>query len=97
VNVTRKEPGDVVDEMVTTTEAARLLHLSRRGVESAIERGRLHAEKRGRRWSIAVAEVERYRMFHLHTQEQVPASAATRRHWPRGGGRCKKSETASEP
>jgi len=66
--MTRKEPGDVVDEMVPTTEAARLLHLSRRGVESVIERGRLHAEKRGRRWSIAVKEVERYRMFHLHTQ-----------------------------
>ncbi len=69
-----------MDEMVTTTEAARLLHLTRHGVMSAIERGRLHAEKRGRRWYVAVAEVERYRMFHLHTQEPVQASANTRRH-----------------
>ncbi len=86
-----------MDEMVTTTEAARLLHLTRYGIKSAIERGRLMGEKRGRRWYIAVAEVERYRMFHLHTQEAVQASANTRRHWPRRGGRRKKSEMASKP
>lgn len=82
--------GGGMDEMVTTTEAARLLHLSRRGIESAIERGRLHAERHGRRWSISVKEVERYRLFHLHRQEPVVARADTRRHWPRGGGRRKK-------
>jgi len=86
-----------MDEMMTTTEAARLLHLTRRGIMSAIERGRLHAEKCGRRWYVAVAEVERYRLFHLHTQMPVQASADTRRHWPRGGGRRKKSEMSSEP
>lgn len=86
-----------MDEMVTTTEAARLLHLTRYGIKSAIERGRLIEEKRGRRWYIAVAEVERYRLFHLHSQEPVHASADIRRYWPHSGGRCKKSETASEP
>ncbi len=85
-----------MDEMVTTTEAARLLHLTRHGVKSAIERGRLVGEKRERRWYITVAEVERYRMFHLHTQEAVQASVGTRRHWPRGGGRRKKPKTPSE-
>jgi len=86
-----------MDEMMTTTEAARLLHLTRRGIMSAIERGRLVGEKRGRRWYIATKEVERYRVFHLHTQEPVQVSADTRRHWPRGGGRRKKSEMSSEP
>ena len=39
-----------MDEMVTTTETARLWHLTRPGIKSAIERGQLVDEKRGRRW-----------------------------------------------
>ncbi len=54
--------------MVTTQEAARVLCLSRRGVQSAIIRGRMHATKRGRQWFITEEEIERYRIFHMHTQ-----------------------------
>jgi len=83
--------------MVTTAQAARLLNLTRGSVTSAIVRGRMRAEKRGERWYVFLAEVERYRIFHLHTQESVQMRAGARRHEPRGGGRRKKAETASEP
>jgi len=55
-------------ETVTTSEAAGILNLTPRGVQSAIIRGRMRAEKRGRWWYVSVAEVERYRIFYLHTQ-----------------------------
>ncbi len=58
-------------EMVTTAEAARLLNLTRTSATSAIVRGRMYAEKRGRRWYVARAEVERYRVFHLDEQDTV--------------------------
>ncbi len=79
-----------MDEMVTITEAARLLHLTRRGVMSAIERGRLHAKKHGKRWYVSAKEVERYRVFHLHEQVNVaPMPVGPTHRKPRGGGRRK--------
>ncbi len=82
-----------MDEMVTTTEGARLLHLTRRGVQSAVVRGRLHAEKHGKRWYISAKEVERYRVFHLHEQASIaPMPVGPTHRKRRGGGRRKRGD-----
>jgi excisionase family DNA binding protein len=45
--------------MLTTTEAAERLGISKRSVARLIKRGRIAAEKRGRDYLIEEAEVER--------------------------------------
>lgn len=46
--------------MLTTTQAATVLGLEPRTVSKFIRRGVLKAEKFGRDWMIAEAEIERY-------------------------------------
>ena len=45
---------------LSTADAAKRLGISVRAVQLAIQRGRLHAEKRGRDWWITETEVQRY-------------------------------------
>ncbi len=80
------------DDSDMLAEAARLLNLSLRAVQSAVERERLLGEKCGGRWRVPITEVERYRTFHLHAQDgAIPPNGILHREAHGGGWRPKGS------
>jgi excisionase family DNA binding protein len=65
-------------DLLTTAEAATRLEIDKRSVVRAINRGKLHALKRGRDYLIEASEVERYAAARrssgkssVHTQTQA--------------------------
>lgn len=49
-------------ELISVTEAAKYLGISRQAVLSAIEEGRMAAKKVGRQWVIRKVELEKYKV-----------------------------------
>lgn len=60
------QAGYVPERSLTTKEAAAVLGLSPVSVRSALDRGTMIGEKRGRDWLVPLSEVRNYEFLHLH-------------------------------
>jgi len=63
--------------MLTTSEAARLLGVSRPRVLTLIHLGTIKAEKRGRDWQVDPVSVEAYRISERRPGRKKPTNVAT--------------------
>jgi len=63
----------VTDRTFTPAEVANLVGVSRSTVQRSITDGSLHATRRGSRWRVSEAEVNRYRLFLADQMAQLVA------------------------